>query len=85
MEKNRLLSVTFFSSNTVSNNDRRPSQTGPMNFAPGPVLSSEGQTESETRPSSTDIHVAFDPALEPGDGGMSARNSNVSSKEHTVS
>ena len=87
METNRLLSPTFCSFGTISNNVRedRPSQTGPMGFAPGPVLSSGGQIDLATKLLSTDIHVTFDPALEPGDEGMSARNSKVLSKGHAVS
>jgi hypothetical protein len=45
--------------------------------APGPVLSSGGQIDLAMKPPSIDIHVTSDPALEPGDEGMSARNSKV--------
>jgi hypothetical protein len=82
VEKNRSLNTTLAYSSFGTLIDIRRDGPSPMRFAPGPVLVSGGQIDLSMKPSSTDIHVAFDHTLEPGGAGISAGSSKVSSEDN---
>ena len=75
VEKNRSLSSTYSSFGTIIATDGRGgrrSETGPMSFAPGPILASGGQVDVVTN---TDIRVVLDSKVESGDLGIVSRSS----------
>jgi hypothetical protein len=75
VEKSRSASSGYTSFETVIANGVRgglPSQTEPMSFAPGPMLSSLDRIDLATTASNADIH---DSRLEPGDARMRTRSS----------
>ena len=86
MEKNRSLNSTFSSFGTIIDiHGDQPPQVEPMSIAPGLVLASGRQIDLATKLSNTDIRISFDSTLEPGDEGMGAASSKVSSEKHAVS
>jgi hypothetical protein len=83
-QKVSLNSTTYCSFGTITGSRGGPSsQTGPMSFAPEPVLTSSGQIGLATEPQNTGIHVhvSFNSILEPGDVEMDAGSGEVSSEK----
>jgi len=82
VEQNHSLNSTYCSFGTITGFGGGLSpQTGPMSFAPGPVLTSSGQIDLATEPQNTGVHVSFNSILEPGDAEMDAGSDEVSSEK----
>jgi len=87
VEQNRSINSTYCSFGATTGARGGPtSQTGPMSFAPGPVLTSSGQIDLATEPQNTDIHVhvSFSSMLEPGDAEMDAGSNKVSGEKYVI-
>jgi len=84
VEQNHSLNSTYCSFGTINGTrGGLSSQTGPMSFAPGPVLTSSGQIDPATEPQNTGVHVhvSFNSTLEPGDTEMDAGSDKVLSEK----